>query len=83
VDPKDWTTCDVKFAELSILECLRAAVDAGFRVPDLIRADIDVDSLRPRSDVQLLVFDLTFPDDPFASEAGFTLPGQGTGGRPR
>jgi hypothetical protein len=61
---------------LSPLECLRAVVAAGFRVLDLIRADSDVDSLRPRLDVQLLLIDLAFPDHPFASEAESILPGR-------
>jgi hypothetical protein len=44
---------------------LRRAVAAGFANVPLIRRDVDLDPLRPRRDFQLVLLDLTFPDDPF------------------
>ena len=49
------------------MECLRAAVAAGFRDLARIRTDTDLDPLRSRPDFRLLMMDLAFPDDPFAS----------------
>jgi serine/threonine-protein kinase len=44
---------------------LKQAVAAGYRNVALMRKDPDLDSLRSRPDVQLLMMDLEFPDDPF------------------
>jgi tetratricopeptide (TPR) repeat protein len=49
------------------LGCLRAAAAAGFRDLARIQADPDLDPLRSRLDFQLLMMDMAFSDDPFAS----------------
>jgi serine/threonine-protein kinase len=48
------------------MEWLRRAVAAGYRNFGWMRVDADLDSLRPRSDFQLLMLDLAFPADPIA-----------------
>jgi serine/threonine-protein kinase len=48
------------------MEDLRRAVAHGFRILPLMAIDRDLDPLRSRPDFQLLMMDLTFPDDPFA-----------------
>jgi serine/threonine-protein kinase len=45
---------------------LRRAVASGFRMLPLMALDHDLDALRSRGDFQLLMMDITFPDDPFA-----------------
>ena len=45
---------------------LVSAVAAGFHIRSLLANDRDLDSIRSRSDFQLLILDLTFPEDPFA-----------------
>ena len=49
------------------MESLRQAVAAGYRKLAIMRTDTDLDSLRPRRDFQLLMMDLEFPAEPFAS----------------
>ncbi len=49
------------------MEMLRRATVAGFRDSELIRQDPDLEPLRPRADFQVLLMDLAFPVDPFAS----------------
>ncbi len=48
------------------VQALRRAVAAGLHDFDFMRRDTDLDSLRLRTDFQLLMMDLAFPDDPFA-----------------
>jgi serine/threonine-protein kinase len=50
------------------MECLCAAVAAGFRDLAHIRTDPDLDPLRARTDFQLLMMDLAFPDEPFSKD---------------
>jgi serine/threonine-protein kinase len=45
---------------------LRRAFAAGYRNLNTFRTDTDLDPLRSRPDFQLLMMDLTMPDDPFA-----------------
>jgi serine/threonine-protein kinase len=45
---------------------LRAAVDGGFGMLDVLRADTDLDALRDREDFRRMLLDVAFPDDPFA-----------------
>ena len=46
---------------------LRKAVDGGYRPPlAMIRSDNTFNSLRPRTDFQLLMMDLAMPEKPFA-----------------
>jgi tetratricopeptide (TPR) repeat protein len=47
------------------MRALRDAVAAGFRNVAHMRTDADLNSLRTSPDFQLLMLDLTFPDDPF------------------
>jgi eukaryotic-like serine/threonine-protein kinase len=49
------------------LELLRQAVAKGFRQLDWLRSESALDSLRSRSDFQLLLLDLAMPADPFAA----------------
>jgi tetratricopeptide (TPR) repeat protein len=49
------------------METLHRAVAAGFRDVCHMARDTDLDALRSRSDFQLLMRDLAFPSDPFAS----------------
>jgi serine/threonine-protein kinase len=44
---------------------LRRAAATGFRMLTLMAFDHDLDPLRSRSDFQVLMMDLAFPDDPF------------------
>jgi serine/threonine-protein kinase len=48
------------------MEYLRRAASTGFRIRSLVAMDRDLDPLRSRADFQILMMDLTFPDDPFA-----------------
>jgi tetratricopeptide (TPR) repeat protein len=48
------------------MEDLRRAVAAGFRNGEWMRTDTDLDPLRSRPDSQLLLMDLTMPDDSYA-----------------
>jgi serine/threonine-protein kinase len=51
------------------MDALRRAVAAGFRDPDRLRRDIDLDPLRSRADFRSLTLQMTdgaFPDEPFA-----------------
>jgi serine/threonine-protein kinase len=52
------------------MEYLRRAASTGFRMRSLIAMDRDLDSLRSRRDFQILLLDLTFPEDPFAPMKG-------------
>jgi serine/threonine-protein kinase len=45
---------------------LRQAVAKGYRSPDALRTDPNLDSLRSRADFQQLLLELHFPDDPFS-----------------
>jgi hypothetical protein len=45
---------------------LRLALRAGCRDAAYVRADPDLESLRPRADFQALLLDMAFPADPFA-----------------
>jgi tetratricopeptide (TPR) repeat protein len=45
---------------------LRRAAAAGFRILSLMALDHDLDLLRSRPDFQLLMMDLSFPNDPLA-----------------
>jgi hypothetical protein len=45
---------------------LHRAVAAGYKNVRLMQKDSDLDPLRPRADFQLLMMDLSMPDDPFA-----------------
>ena len=45
---------------------LRRAAAAGFRMLSLMAFDHDLDPLRSRPDFQVLMMDLSFPNDPFA-----------------
>jgi eukaryotic-like serine/threonine-protein kinase len=49
------------------MDTLRRAVAAGYRSVAWIGRDPDLDPLRSRPDFQLLMLDLDFPDDPFAT----------------
>jgi serine/threonine protein kinase len=61
------TGADVSaLAEQAVLS-LRRAVDAGFRNVGFMHRDTDLDALRGRSDFQLLLMDLSFPERPFAN----------------
>jgi serine/threonine-protein kinase len=48
------------------MEYLRRAASTGFRIRSLVAMDRDLDPLRTRSDFQILMMDLTFPEDPLA-----------------
>ena len=48
------------------VESLRRAVAAGLEDMVYMRRDTDLDPLRSRSDFQLLLMDLAFPEEPFA-----------------
>jgi serine/threonine-protein kinase len=48
------------------MDVLRRAVAAGYRDVNWMRRDPDLDPLRSRPEFQVLLLDLTFPDDPFA-----------------
>ncbi len=50
------------------VQALRRAVAAGLHDFAFMRRDTDLDPLRLRTDFQLLMMDLAFPDDPFARE---------------
>jgi hypothetical protein len=52
-------------SDRALADLHRAAV-GGFRMLSLIALDHDLDPLRSRAEFQLLVMDLTLPDDPFA-----------------
>ncbi len=45
---------------------LRRAVDAGFRNVGFMQRDTDLDALRGRTDFQLLLMDVAFPENPIA-----------------
>ncbi len=49
------------------VDALRRAVAAGLEDLAFMRRDTDLDPLRSRPDFQLLMMDLSFPDQPFAS----------------
>jgi tetratricopeptide (TPR) repeat protein len=68
VGGEDSDSRDVKdrYARWAI-DALRRATDAGFHDFAHMRRDTDLDPLRARQDFQLLMMDLTFPADPFAS----------------
>jgi tetratricopeptide (TPR) repeat protein len=48
------------------MEYLRRAASTGFRIRSLVVTDRDLDPLRSRADFQMLMMDLTFPEDPLA-----------------
>jgi serine/threonine-protein kinase len=48
------------------MQWLHRAIARGYRNVALMRKDPVLDPLRSRSDFQLLMMDLEFPDDPFA-----------------
>jgi serine/threonine-protein kinase len=48
------------------VQALRRAVGAGLNDFAFMRRDTDLDPLRPRTDFQLLMMDLAFPDEPLA-----------------
>ena len=54
------------------MQLLHRAIAGGFRDPERMAKDTDLDSLRARPDFQLLMLDLAFPSHPFAREAGPT-----------
>jgi hypothetical protein len=47
------------------MELLRQAVAKGFRQRDWLRSEAALDSLRSRTDFQMLLLDLAMPDGPF------------------
>lgn len=54
------------------VDILARAIAAGYREP-VLRLETGLDPLRDRSDFQILLMDLAFPDDPFAPIAGFAI----------
>jgi tetratricopeptide (TPR) repeat protein len=48
------------------IECLRQAVELGYRNANELRIESALDSLRSRDDFRLLMLDVSFPTDPFA-----------------
>ncbi len=60
------TASEVSSLGEQAVEALRRAVAAGLHDLAFMRRDPDLDALRSRSDFQLLLLDLAFPDDPFA-----------------
>ena len=66
VRPRSGVTSDeAETMAQAAVSSLKRATDAGYRFLDHMRIDTDLDPLRARSDFQLLMFDLAFPDDPF------------------
>jgi eukaryotic-like serine/threonine-protein kinase len=47
------------------MEALRRAVAAGWGDLAKVRTDPELDTLRPRSEFQLLILDIAFPVEPF------------------
>jgi hypothetical protein len=58
---------------------LRLAAEAGWNDTEHMRTDPDMDRLRSRPDYQLLILDIAFPPDPFATagraRGGVAVPG--------
>jgi hypothetical protein len=48
------------------MEYLCSATSTGFRIRSLVAIDRDLDSLRSRADFQMLMMDLTFPEESLA-----------------
>ena len=60
------TAADVdRLGDLAV-QSLRQAAAAGSEDVAFMRRDTDLDPLRARADFQLLLMDLTFPDEPLA-----------------
>ena len=60
------TDADVRSLGGQAVATLHRAVDAGVQDVAFMRRDADLDPLRARPDFQLLLWDLAFPDEPFA-----------------
>jgi eukaryotic-like serine/threonine-protein kinase len=60
------TSGDVRSLGEQAVLALRSAVEAGFRNVGFMRRDTDLDALRGRSDFQMLLLDVAFPEKPFA-----------------
>jgi serine/threonine-protein kinase len=60
------TVDDVNHLGQMAVDSLRQAAAAGSADVAFMRRDTDLDPLRSRADFQLLLMDLTFPDEPFA-----------------
>jgi hypothetical protein len=60
------TSDDARRLAANAVLSLRQAVDAGFRNVGFMQRDTDLDALRGRSDFQLLLMDVAFPEHPFA-----------------
>jgi hypothetical protein len=50
------------------MSALHQAITVGYRHIEKLRTDSDLDSLRSRTDFQLLLMDLAFPPDPFVRD---------------
>jgi serine/threonine-protein kinase len=60
------TTADGRHEADRAMDDLHRAARGGFRMLSLMSTDHDLDPIRPRSDFQMLMMDLSFPDEPFA-----------------
>jgi serine/threonine-protein kinase len=60
------TAADGRAAAIAAMAALERSVAAGWRDLSLMRVDTDLESIRSRSDFQLLMRDMAFPADPFA-----------------
>jgi hypothetical protein len=58
------TSDDARSLAAQAVLSLRQAVDAGFRNVGFMQRDTDLDALRGRSDFQLLLMDVAFPENP-------------------
>ncbi len=60
------TAADSQTEADNAMKSLRRAIAAGWRRPEHMRIDTDLDPIRSRSDFQMLMLDLAMPVDPFA-----------------